>query len=282
MGPTKGRGWWLRRFLAEVRERISLHDLVMMAAAIAFFFLLAIIPLVLLGTSAVGFLLGSSQAAVDQVVMGIRRIFPRVTAQEVEAILRPLVEKRELAGGLGILSFVWIGSLVFDMIALALTRLSRGRETRSFLRRRVLAILMVFASGSLFLLSLLAASAVALVQAVGGVLVQRLGVQAWLPRFPGPAILPTLLVACTFVLMYRIAPARPIPWIPAAVGGCAAGLLWHLAKLAFNWYLTGYARADPILGVVGGVIGVLLWVFYSALILLLGGVLAEALDAASR
>jgi membrane protein len=65
-------------------------------------------------------------------------------------------------------------------------------------------------------------------------------------------------------------------------GAVVAGLLWHGARQLFNWYLLTYAIYNPITGILGSAIALLLWLYYSALIFLLGGAIAESIRRLSR
>jgi membrane protein len=65
-------------------------------------------------------------------------------------------------------------------------------------------------------------------------------------------------------------------------GATVAAILWHQAKLVYNWYLTHYAQHSLFFGILGGFIGLVLWIFYTAIILLLGGMLADILDHGGR
>jgi membrane protein len=61
-----------------------------------------------------------------------------------------------------------------------------------------------------------------------------------------------------------------------------AAVFWFEARVLFNMYLMHYARYNLFYGILGGFIGLVLWVFYTAIILLLGGLLADVLDRAAR
>ncbi|MFN3477100.1 MAG: YhjD/YihY/BrkB family envelope integrity protein, partial [Candidatus Methylomirabilales bacterium] len=87
-----------------------------MAAAIAYFALLSTIPLLLLGASALGFFLGSSQEAFWEIVTVFKRFFPRTTVGEIEALLRPLIQKKAIAGGVGLFLLLWVAIAVFETI----------------------------------------------------------------------------------------------------------------------------------------------------------------------
>lgn len=277
-----GRRGWLRRMGGEFFRRISEHDFMMMAAAIAFYMLLAFIPLLLLGTSGIGYFLGSSDRAVDEVMRAAGRMIPRATAPEVEGFLRSLIQSRHVAGLLGIGTLLWIAMGVFEMIAASLTALTDERETRSYLRRKLVALTLMATVGLLFLGAMIASWILVAWANIETLLGIRVGLPAFLLDPSFPRYVTSLLMAILLAVVYRVAPARDIRWPSAVAGGLVAGVLWHLAKLAFNHYLTYYARYNLFYGILGGFIGLILWIFYTAIILLLGGLLAVILDRGGR
>jgi len=248
----------------------------MMGAGIAFFFTLALIPLLLLGTSALGFALGSRHEAAAQIFPAIRRIVPGATTAQLETFVRSLVEGRTLAGWLGLLSLLWVSSGAYEAIANALTMLSGLRETRSFLRRKLLAAGLMLATGTLFLASLILSSLATAIRGFGSMILEYL--PAWFALAPQIIIFmaPPVLVGATFLILYRWAPPLPIAWGPAVVGATLGGGLWYVAKRAFGWYLVKVARNHLVYGILGSFIGLLLWVYYTSLIFLVGAVVALA------
>ena len=254
----------------------------MMAAAISFYGLLALIPFILIGSAVLGSFAGSSQAAAHAIGEGIRRVLPRVTGAQTEAALESLIQGRRVAGGLGLISLLWVASGAFEMVASALTDLCGVEESRSYLRRKVTALLLMLTSAVGFLLSLAVASLATVIEAVGNSLLEAVPAEISLPPGILLRILPAALVGIAFLMLYRFAPARPIPLGAAFPGAVVAGALWHVARQLFNWYLLTYARYNPVFGILGSAIALLLWLFYSALIFLLGGAIAEALHRASR
>jgi membrane protein len=279
---TSESRWWPARVVRELWQCLTRHDLSMMAAAISFYVLLALIPLLLISSAVLGFVAGSSGAAARVAAEGIGRILPRVTGEQIEATLQTLILGRGVAGGLGLLSLIWVASGAFDMIASSLTVLCDLEESRSYLRRKVTALLLSLLSGIGFLLSLAVASLDTAIEALGNRFLEFLPADVSLPPGTLLDLLPATLVASIFLLMYRFAPARPLPLYAAVSGAAVSGLLWHGTKELFNWYLLTYAIYNPITGILGSAIALLLWVFYSALIFLLGGAIAEALQRASR
>jgi len=277
-----GSRWWPARFLSELRGCLTGRHLTMMAAAISFYGLLALIPLFLIGSALLGFFAGSSKTVVQTITDGIRRVLPQVTGEQIQAALETLIRRRRVTGGLGLLSLLWVASGAFDMVASALTILSDVKESRSYVRRKVIALFLMLVSGIGFLLSLAVASLATVIEALGNRLLEFVPAGVSLPPGTLLQLLPATLVGFTFLIMYRFAPARPTP-LPAAVSGAVvAGALWHAARELFDWYLLTYARYNPLSGILGSAVALLLWLFYSALIFLLGGAIAEALRRAAR
>jgi len=263
--------------LTRAVQLLRTHDLLMMGAGIAFFFTLALIPLLLLGTSAVGFALGSSRDAAARILPALRPILPGATAARIEAIARSLVERRVVAGWLGILAFLWVASGAYDAIANALTTLSGLRESRSYLHRKLVAFCLMIGTGSLFLASLVLTSIFAAVIGFGTSALSPL-LPSLVLRAPGLALWagPPLLVTVIFAIQYRWGTPRPIPWGPAFVGASVGGILWYISKLSFGWSLLRFVRHDLVSGLMGGLIGLLLWIYYTSVIFLCGAVVALA------
>ncbi len=276
------RRGWLRRVGGEIVRRLRQHDLMMMAAAIAFYWLLAVIPLLLLGTSAIGYLLGSSDRAVDEVMAAARRLIPRATGPDVDAFLRTLIQSRHVTGGLGLGFLLWVATGVFDIIATSLTVLTGGGEPRSFLRRKLVALVLMCTAGFLLLLTLMGGWVLAAWPNIEDLVGVRLALPAFLTDPSFPRYFTSVLMGILLTIVYRVAPVRDIRWPAAVTGAIVAAVLWHQVKVAFNWYLTHYARYSLLYGILGGFIGLVLWIFYTAIILLFGGMLADILDRGGR
>ena len=273
---------WLRRVVGEIVRRLKQHDLMMMGAAIAFYWMLAFIPLLLLGTSAIGYLLGSSDRAVDEVMAAARRVIPRATGPEVEEFLRTLIQSRYITGSLGLGFLIWVAMGVFDIIVTSLTALSGGGNLRSYLRRKLVALVLMCTVGFLFIITLMGGWILAAWSNIEDLIGFRMMLPAFLTDPNFPRYFTSILMGILLTVVYRVAPARDIGWPAAIAGATIAAVLWHQAKVAFNYYLTHYARYNLFYGILGGFIGLVLWVFYTAIILLIGGMLADIFDRGGR
>ena len=77
---------------------------------------------------------------------------------------------------------------------------------------------------------------------------------------------------------YLIAPVRQIRWPAAVAGASIATACWYGARRFLNWFVRHYLSTSLLFGFLGGVIVLILWIFYTAIILLLGGMLADIFD----
>jgi membrane protein len=264
-----GRGFW---------ERVTGHELMLRAAAISFYSVLGVIPVLLLGTSIVGYLIGSSEQAANEVIDIARRAIPRATGPEVEQFLRRLVQSRHITGVLGIGALVWISMGVFDILTFSLTALTGGREGRSYLHRKLIALLVMGVFGFLFALSLMASWAFGAWENIRDLLGIHVALPAFLAHPEVPRYLTSGFMVLLLSLVYRVAPVRTIRWPAILKGALLAGALWHVVRLAFNWYLVNLSQYNFVYGILGGFVGLILWIFYTAIIVLLGIVFADLFD----
>jgi membrane protein len=242
-----------------------------MAAAISFFALLSLIPLFLLAASTTGFFLGSSKGTFGQVVTAVKRFFPRATAGDIERLLLPLVEKKAIAGSLGLLFLGWVAFGLFEAVERAINAIWGQVKTRSFLHRQLGAFLIMLGSGTLLLLAFGISWLALLLQAIDLALADRLPFRITPLWDLLLLFVPMLLTIGMFTFIYLVASARSMPFKEALIGGLAAGVLWQIAKLAFNWYILHFADwYASIYGLLGGLVALLLWIFYTSLLLLLG------------
>jgi len=277
-----GQKWWLGRVVSDFAHRLREYDLMMMAAAIAFYWLLGIIPILLLGSSTIGYVLGSSDRGVEEVMTLAHRLIPRATGRDVEDFLRPLIQSRHITGVLGIGFLLWVAMGGFEAIASSLTTLGGGRETRSYFRRKLVALVMMGTAGLLFISALMGGWILAAWPEIEILIGARIVLPPFLTHPSFPRYFASILMTLLLTIVYRVAPVRAIRWPWAIAGATVAALLWHQARMLFNWYLIHYARYNLFYGILGGFIGLVLWVFYTAIILLIGGILADVLDRAGR
>jgi membrane protein len=87
-----------------------------------------------------------------------------------------------------------------------------------------------------------------------------------------------------FSVIYRYlpSPSANVTWKAAGIAGGIVALLWEAAKQAFAFYTSKYANYDKVYGTLGGVVGLVFWIYYTSMILLLGAEIANLYGDAQR
>jgi membrane protein len=242
------------------------------AAAIAYYSLVSVMPLLLFLVGVGGLLLQRTDfqnAAVDAAL----RYIPGQAEQ-----LRPLLES-VLAGVAGkqgaalslvaLLGALWTASAVFGQIRLSLNVAFHVSHQRPPVQQKLIDLGMVFVTG---LLLVLAIGVTAVLQFVG-----NLGAVRALPAVVWGAVTflaPLILVVVAFLLLYWLVPARRLRLGQVGPAAVAAAVLFQAVEFAFTFYLAHFAHYGVIYGSLGALVAILFWVYLEALILILGAELA--------
>jgi membrane protein len=81
-----------------------------------------------------------------------------------------------------------------------------------------------------------------------------------------------------FVLLYRFVPIQRVPWSSVLVGSVTTALLWELAKQLFRLYIEEINVYGTMYGSLGVTIGLIMWVYYSTVVFVLGATLIRVLE----
>ena len=254
-------------------SRFFAADGLFVSAGLAFFFLLTMIPLVLLSVAIVGFVLTSEQAG-REIVGQLTRYFPVYRTEISKALLR-IVQTRTTSGVVGTVILILFSTPLFSASRLVLHRLMGIKVGRGFVRGLLVDL------GSVVALSLLLFAIIVITWAF-----------YWFQVFVlAPVHLPGNWLAATtlgfslalsmlmFYLGYRFVPVRHMRPGPALAGAIVATLLWEVAKQLFRLYIREFGVYDQIYGPLGVLVAFVMFVYYSAIVFVVGGAYAASLDA---
>ncbi|MFM8320276.1 MAG: YihY/virulence factor BrkB family protein [Chloroflexota bacterium] len=241
------------------------------AAAIAYYTLLSIFPLLLVAASLSTFFV-APEWAVEQIT-GLLGSYLPGGAEQIQDIVNNAIEVRGRVSLISLLALLWTGSRMFGVVTNALNA-AYSVENYPFLKRRALEALMTGGIGLLFVLASISRYVLQGVWAQSGT------------RFPVDGLVyraallgvPALLLLVTLYLAYRYVPRREVSGRAALVGAGAAGLALVLARPVFVDYVQRFANYNLIYGPLAIVVTLVLWVWLAACILLLGGELVFQLQ----
>lgn len=247
------------------------------AAALAYYALVSLVPLLMLGISVVGFVLGSSDVAMRRVLEFVTTVMPTAT-EYVRSLMSSVIESRGVVSGLGLLGLLWSGSQMFFVLEQAMDIAWHAPQRRSWVKSRVLALVMVLAIGLFMALSF---GSTLLVGVIKGLQTPIWGLRPSQLPFIWPIVgflLPLLVTMIMFTALYKFTPNRKVPWKSAFVGGLLTSFLFEGAKVGFAYYVANFGNFDKVYGSIAGVIGFVFWSFYGASVVLLGAEFASEFD----
>jgi membrane protein len=247
------------------------------AGALAFYTLFSLAPLVIIVVAIVGIVLGDD-AAQGQVSAEIKGL---VGAQAALAIEDAVRSSRMKDGGLfptiiGVFTLLFGATTVFAQMQTSLNEFWGvvARPSRSgiviFLKTRLLSLGVVLVIGFLLLTSLIISmSIVALINFAS----------AWIPIPPiavaaVDAFTSLTVATILFATIFKVLPDVRLQWRDMWKAGAVTALLFVGGQYVISWYLTTMAPASTY-GAAASLVVVLLWVYYSALIILFGAAISK-------
>ena len=264
------------RFLIETLTTFLRQGCPSLAAALAFFSLLSLFPLVFLLLYGISFLVSQNIIGEQFILSFLKGFLPSLGERLAEELHR--ISGLEGVRWLVFLSFFWFGGLVFYELDYALNVVFESTQKRHPLISTAISIALLGSTGLLLFLSYVATQTIAFLTAYAPKLWGLDLVALAAHDFHLTYTLPFSLAFLTVSLLYRLVPRRRPQWSHAMAGALTFGLLWVSAKLLFisySDYATVYAR---LYGSLLEVVLLLLWVYYSAGLLLFGGIIARKLQ----
>jgi membrane protein len=264
------------RFLSETVTIFLRQGCPSLAAALAFFSLLSLFPLVFLLLYGIGFLVSQNVIGEQFILSFLKGFLPSLGERLAEELHR--ISVLEGVRWLVFLSFFWFGGLVFYELDYALNVVFESTQKRHPLISTAISIALLGSTGLLLFLSYVATQTITFLTAYAPKLWGLDLVALAAHDFHLTYTLPFSLAFLTVSLLYRLVPRRRPRWSHAMAGALTFGLLWVSAKLLFlsySDYATVYAR---LYGSLLEVVLLLLWVYYSAGLLLFGGIIARKLQ----
>ncbi|APR77818.1 Inner membrane protein YihY, formerly thought to be RNase BN [Minicystis rosea] len=247
------------------------HDYIAdFAGAISYSAFLAVFPFLLFAVALASLVI--DPATLDTLVEQIRRVAPSQVAEILADRLNALTTGTK--PGLLTVSAVgaiWAASGAMTALITALNSANDVHESRPFWKTRGIALLMTMAGAVLFI----AASAIAIAtppiaRAIGG----PIGTVILWMRWPVAALIMLFVIAS----MYHFLPDVERRFRLVTPGSVVAVVLWVLASVGFSLYVGHFGRYEVVYGALGSVIVLMLWLWISAFVILLGAEINALLE----
>lgn len=260
-------------------------DCLEMGAALAYYGLFSMFPMILVSLSIVGFLIGPSSAAYNAVLNFAQETLPPDAFPLVQATLTEFYAGRTSASIVGFAILLFTSSGFFGALSRSFDKIWHTKPQHHrfdgfsevafiFLWRRFLAFLLVMGATSLIFLSLLSNIALDTTMRLLDGVNQWVGILA----FDQVQLLSWLRLGISFVtltvvvmVLYRSLPSTRVAWRDVWLGSLFTAVLWLILQQLISNSVISLGSQFRSYGVVGGVMVLMLWIYLTSQIFFLGG-----------
>jgi membrane protein len=269
--------WLIRhRWTRLTRTAVSgflAHESLSNAGSMAYYSILSVFQLLVLGVVVLSFFLGEGSArafVIEQLEAGT----PLDTGT-IAQIIDGVIESR---GGIGLVSgaFLLWGALgLFAALSQGISRAFVSAQRRGFIQDKLVGLALMALTGLLGAASLVIGILTGILQSAATDVVDRV---------PGGSlaigvigfVAPIVLIFLAFLAIYRMVPNRPVSLGEVWPGAVVATVLWTLLRFGFTWYTTEVANYESAFGPISAAISLLVFLYFASVIVLLGAEVARA------
>jgi membrane protein len=267
-------GW--KDILWRTYDRTNEDRLLAIAAGVVFFGLLAVFPAITALVSCYGLFANPSTIADN--LQTLAYMLPDGSFQIVQDQIARVLGNGQISLGLtflfGLALALWSANAGVKAVIDALNVVYGEREKRSFIKLNLLSL--AFTTGAIAALLLMVGAVVAL-----PLTLDKMGLAYDSKIIISLARWPVLLVMLLLALgiLYRFGPSRPgARWQWLGTGTVVAALLWIAGSSLLSWYLSNFGNYGATYGSLGAAIGLMMWMWMSAIIVLYGAELNSEIE----
>lgn len=242
-----------------------------LGAALSFYTIFSLAPILIITIAVAGFFLGRADVR-DNILMQVETTFGPDAAEMVEGLIDDASRPGSglVATIIGTITIIAGATGVYGQLLEALNTIwevepAPDSGILDTLRKRLLSFTMVLGIGFLLLVSLVISAALSAISQYFSELLPGIDVFWQVLDLVVSYVLVTLL----FAMMFKVLPDIEIAWSDVWVGAAVTALLFTIGKFLLGWYL-GTSTPGSTYGAAGSLVGILLWVYYSAQILFFG------------
>ena len=268
------RGW--KDILWRVYASFNDNRLLAVAAGVVFYSLLAIFPAVAAFVSLYGLMADAS--TIDAHLSLAAGIFPAGAVDLLHEQITKVAAKSGAGLSLGFVAglgvALWSANAGMKAIIDALNVVYDEKEKRSFIKLNLVSLLFTFVA----ILSLMVALAAII---IAPIVFSGVGLSSFLSVAIVVLRWPLLLVVATTALaaIYRYGPSRrEARWQWLSVGSAAAAIGWLISSVLFSWYIANFGAYNATYGSLGAAVGMMMWMWISAIVILLGAELNAEIE----
>jgi membrane protein len=269
--------WSMRHRLPRVTRRaiggFLRHEALQYAGSMAYFGVLSLFQLLILGIVIGSYVLGEGEAR-EFVIRQVQAGTP-IDADTVAGVIDSAIDSRGTMTVIGFAFLLWSSLGIFSALSGGISRAFDNAPPRPFLKDKLVGLLLMGLTGLLAVASLVIGLVTGALQEAASNLVADVPGEetaVWLIGLLAPLI----LIFLAFWVIYRVVPNRPVTWGEVLPGAVVAALLWTLLRFGFTWYATSVANYESAFGPLATGITLLVFLYFASVIVLLGAEFARA------
>ena len=278
-------GWTLRDYAKRVWDNAGEDNVLFLAGGIAFNILLAVVPFVLLLVWLLTYLLNKSSAGANEVVIHyLDRLLPahqEMPDSPYHKLLSQILGAHTKLPIWSSIGFVWFSTRLFGSLRTVLASVFDIENERSIIAGKIFDIEMTILSTVLITANTLITTYVLLATNNSVQILEDLGIRkdvmgqakAW-----GSHLVASVLLATMFFALYKYLPVRRVRTKTAWVAAIFTTVMFEVAKFVFTLYVGSFNPGSLYTGSVAAVVVLVVWVYYAALVFILGGEVGQVYD----
>jgi membrane protein len=254
-------------FIKKIILRLKSDALPDTSAQITYYLVLSFFPFLLFIIN----ILSYTSLSEDLLFANFSTFLPSETGELVKKILLQTVQaKSTLLMIVGLFTALWTSSRGIAAIIRGVNKAYGVQENRSFVKFRATAL---FATLCFSLLIITALFALVFGEVIGIYIFSLVNAESVFPivwsilRY----IIPLFIMFVSLMLLYKALPNRKLTYKKVWPGALFTTFTWIVVSLLFSFYVNNFAAYEKIYGSIGGAIALLVWLYVSALIILVGG-----------
>jgi membrane protein len=278
-------GWTLRDYAMRVWDNAGEDNVLFLAGGIAFNILLAAVPFVLLLVWGFALILHKQPVEANQLVVHyIDRVLPahyESPDAPSHKLISDILEAHSKLGIWSAVGFVWFSTRLFGSLRTVLASVFDIEQERGIIQGKIFDIKITILSTILITANTLISTYVLIATKTSREILVDLGIRAdvmgqasaW-----GTHLVGSVLLGVMFFALYKYLPIRRVRTKTAWVAALFTSVMFELAKVVFNLYVDSFDPGSLYTGAAAAVVVTVIWVYYAALIFILGGEVGQVYE----
>jgi membrane protein len=281
----KRAGWVLRDYARRVWDNSGEDNIFFLAGGLAFNILLAAVPFFLLVVSGLTFLLeqdaASSSALITSMLEALLPPQAEMVRTAVLEVLTDVVRARTSLAIYSAIGFVWFSTRLFGSVRTVLAEVFDIENERGIIAGKIFDIKITVISSLLIVLYAALSFYLAIYTRSGVRLLGEFGIRAeaisslqyWLGQ-----LVASVVIFMMFFALYKYLPLRRVRARTAVVAAFFTTVLFELARHVFARFIASFHPGSLYTGTIAALVIAVVWVYYSALIFILGGEVGQVYE----